>query len=218
MKSKFFVVVLAAVVAVLFIGHSVSESADVGNMIKEQQQKLTEKTGGTSAPAGDNFDAKIKEQEKLIDKSVASKAISKEEAKILRENLDGIKKRNTKASADGKMSESEKDKIQSMLDRNNRMITDKKNNPVKHFSRPDVTTRFEIQQKSIDKGLKAGQLTKQEAAQLQDNLAKAKAKHASLTKDGKFTPAEEEKIQEMLDKDSQMIESKRGNEQKKKCQ
>jgi polyhydroxyalkanoate synthesis regulator phasin len=57
--------------------------------------------------------------------------------------------------------------------------------------------------------VKSGALTKQEATKLQDNLAKAKAKHAELSKDGKFTQAEEEKMHELLDKDSKAIEGKK---------
>jgi polyhydroxyalkanoate synthesis regulator phasin len=89
------------------------------------------------------------------------------------------------------------------------MITDKKKNPVRPFSRPEITHRFENQQKRIDQGVKSGALTKQEAAALQENLSKAKAKYAELTKDGKFGAAEEEKMQDMLDKDSKIIDSKK---------
>jgi len=209
MSKKIFIAVLSAVAAGCFVGSVAVESADIGGMVKEQKQKLTEKAGASQGMTGGDFDAKIKEQEKLIEKSVASKTLSKDEAKIVDENLKGIRKRYNTAKADGKMTATEHDKLQNMLDRNSKMITDKKNNPVKPFSRPEVTVRFEIQQRSIDNGIKSGELTKQEAAQLQDNLAKVKEKYAKLTKDNKFTPAEEEKIHEMLDKDSKMIESKK---------
>ena len=91
------------------------------------------------------------------------------------------------------------------------MITDKKNNPVRSFSRPEITHRFENQQKRIDNGVKSGALNKEEAARLQDNLTKAKAKYAELTKDGKFTQAEEEKMNELLSQDLRIIKNKKHN-------
>jgi len=157
------------------------------------------------------IDAKIAEQQKLIDKAVSSKSLTKDEAKIVQENLNRIKERNKAASAHGKLSELEQGNIQNMLDRNERMITDKKNNPVRPFHRPEIQHRFKNQQKRIDAGVKSGTLTKQEAAVLQENLSKAKAKYETLSKDGRFTQAEEEKMHELLDKDSQIIDKKKHN-------
>jgi len=157
------------------------------------------------------IDAKIAEQQKLIDKALSSKSLTKDEAKIVQENLNRIKERKKAVSADGKLSELEQGNIQNMLDRNNRMITDKKNNPVRPFHRPEIQHRFENQQKRIDAGIKSGTLTKQEAAVLQENLSKAKAKYEALNKDGRFSQAEEEKMNELLDKDSQIIDKKKHN-------
>ena len=157
------------------------------------------------------IDAKIAEQQKLIDKAVSSKSLTKDEAKIVQENLNRIKERKKAASADKKLNELEQGSIQNMLDRNNRMITDKTNNPVRPFYRPEIQHRFEKQQKRIDDGIKSKVLTNEEAAKLQENLNKAKAKYETLKKDGKFTQAEEEKMHELLDKDYQIIEKKRHN-------
>jgi hypothetical protein len=210
MKPRIFLTIFSVAVAACFVGSTVAESADIGSTVKEQQQKLTDKaTGVSQAATGDGVEAKIKEQQALIDKAAASKALSKEEVKTVQENLNRIKEKKAAVSKDGKMSDLEKGNVQNMLDRNNKMITDKKNNPVKPFSRPDITHRFENQQKRIDQGVKSGALTKQEATKLQDSLAKAKAKHAELSKDGKFTQAEEEKMHELLDKDSKAIEGKK---------
>ncbi len=209
MNKKIFIAVLFVVVAGCFVGAVAVESADIGGMVKEQQQKLTEKAGVSQDMTGGDFDAKIKEQEKLIEKSVASKTLSKDEAKIVHENLKGIKEKKASFTKDGKVTEREQGNLQNMLDRNNRMITDKKKNPVRPFTRPEVTHRFENHQMRIDEGVKSGALSKKEAEKLQENLAKAKAKYAELNKDGKFTPAEEEKMQDLLDKDAKMIGSKK---------
>lgn len=209
MKTKTFFVVLSVVAAMCFIGGVAVEAADIGGMVKEQQQKLTDKAGVSQTVSGGDFDAKIKAQQELINKAGGSKALSKDEVKVVQENLNKIKEKKTNVVKDGKVSELEQGNLQNMLDRNNLMITDKKKNPVRSFSRPEITHRFENQQKRIDQGVKSGSLTKQEAAALQDNLAKAKSKYGELTKDGKFTADEEEKMHNMLDKDSKMIEGKK---------
>lgn len=209
MKTKIFVAVFSAVAAMCFVGGVAVESADIGGTVKEQKQKLTDTSGVSQVLTGSDFDAKIKEQQSLIDKAVSAKTLSKDEAKIVQENLNKIKEKKAVVTKDGKVTEMEQGNLQNRLDRNNRMITDKKNNPVKPFSRPEITHRFENQQKRIDAGVKSGALSKQEAATLQENLAKAKAKYTELSKDGKFSPAEEEKMHDMLDKDSKLIESKK---------
>jgi len=209
MKAKILFAVFSAVAAVLFVGAVAVESADIGGMVNEQKQKLTEKAGVSQVMTGSDFDARIKEQQKLIDQAVSAKTLSKAEAKTVQENLKRIKEKKAAVTKDGKVTEREQGNLQNMLDRNNRMITDKKNNPVRPFTRPEVTHRFENQQQRIDQGVKSGALNKQEAATLQENLSKAKAKYAELTKDGKFSPAEEEKMNDLLDKDSKLIESKK---------
>jgi hypothetical protein len=211
MKARALFAVFSVVAAMCFLGGAVVEAADVGGMIKEQKEKLTEKAGVSQAVSGSDLDAKIKAQRQLIDKASSSKALSPDETKIVQENLKKIKDRKTVATKDGKVTELEQGNLQNMLDRNNRMITDKKNNPVRSFSRPEITHRFENQKKRIDQGVKSGALSKQEAETLQGNLTKAKAKHAGLIKDGKFSPAEEEKMHDMLDKDAKAIESKKTN-------
>ena len=209
MKTKILFAVFSAVSAAVFVGAVAVESADIGGMVNEQKQKLTEKAGVSQVMTGSDFDARIKEQQKLIDQAVSAKTLSKAEAKTVQENLKRIKEKKAAVTKDGKVTEREQGNLQNMLDRNNRMITDKKNNPVRPFTRPEVTHRFENQQQRIDQGAKSGALNKQEAATLQENLSKAKARYAELSKDGKFSPAEEEKMHDLLDKDSKLIESKK---------
>ncbi len=216
MKTKVCQVICLVVAAAGFFYLSTAEAADIGKAAKEQVQKVTNQADTSKTAGGRDVDAQIKAQEQLINKAAEAKTLSKDEAATVRENLKNIKKKKASVSADGSVNEQEQGNVQNMLDRNNKMITDKKNNPVRPFTRPDITHRFENQQRRIDAGLKSGNLTKQEAAALQENLAKAKAKYAELNKDGKFTPAEEEKMHDLLDKDSKSIQSKKRNEDKKK--
>jgi polyhydroxyalkanoate synthesis regulator phasin len=206
MKKRDLILVVVSA-AMVFAWSSLSAASDM-TKLKEKKQQVEGTMKG--APAS-GLEAKIAEQHQLIDKAVSTKALTKDEGKVVQENLHRIRERKNTASANGKLDEGEVDNIQNMLDRNNRMITDKKNNPVHSFSRPEITHRFANQQKRIDGGVKSGKLTKQEAATLQENLTKAKAKYEAMNKDGKFTQAEEEKMNELLDKDAQIIRRKKHN-------
>jgi polyhydroxyalkanoate synthesis regulator phasin len=207
MKKRDLILVVVSA-AMVFAWSSLSAASDIETKLKEKQQQVEGTIKG--APAS-GLEAKIMEQHQLIDKAVSTKALTKDEGKVVQENLHRIRERKNTASAEGKLDDGEVDNIQNMLDRNNRMITDKKNNPVHSFSRPEITHRFANQQKRIDGGVKSGKLTKQEAATLQGNLTKAKAKYEAMNKDGKFTQAEEEKMNELLDKDAQIIYRKKHN-------
>lgn len=153
----------------------------------------------------------IKSQQKAIDTALASKSLTKQEAKVVQDNLNRIKDRYAKAKADGKLTDIEQEHLNNMLDKNNKMIMDKKNNPIKPIYRPDALVRIGNQQKRIDNGIASGALTKEEAKVLQDNLNRIKAKYTKMKADGTLTGAEEEKLHMMLDKNSNMIIDKKKN-------
>ena len=76
---------------------------------------------------------------------------------------------------------------------------------------PGFHARIEQQQKRIDQGMASGQLTKDEAAIVQDNLDKIKAAEAKMKSDGKFTERERLRLEKMLDRNSSMILKEKHN-------
>lgn len=70
---------------------------------------------------------------------------------------------------------------------------------------PGIQARIEEQQKRIDQGLASGQLTRQEAGIVQDNLNRIKAAEARMKSDGTLTPRERRRLERMLDRNSRMI-------------
>lgn len=70
---------------------------------------------------------------------------------------------------------------------------------------PEIQGRIAEQQKRIDEGIAAGQLTRGEADILQDNLNWIKTEEARLKADGKLTPKERQRLSKMLDRNSDMI-------------
>ncbi len=76
---------------------------------------------------------------------------------------------------------------------------------------PGIQKRFEHQQKRIDQGIASGQLTKDEAALVQDNLNRIMADEARLKAAGKLTPKEKARLEHKLDLNSDMIYREKHN-------
>ena len=74
---------------------------------------------------------KLEDQQGKIDKAVASKALTKDEAKIVQDNLNKIKAEEARLTKEKKFTTEDRTRLDKMLDQNNDMIQDKKKNPVK---------------------------------------------------------------------------------------
>ena len=74
---------------------------------------------------------KLEDQQGKIDKAVASKALTKDEAKIVQDNLNKIKAEEARLTKEKKFTTEDRTRLDEMLDQNNDMIQDKKKNPVK---------------------------------------------------------------------------------------
>jgi hypothetical protein len=153
----------------------------------------------------------VKSQQKAIDAAIASKSLTKQEVDIVQGNLNRIKNLRAKMKAEGVLADIQQEKLNSMLDKNNKMITDKKNNPIKPIYRPDVLARIDAQQKRVDSGIASKALTKKEAEVVQDNLNRIKAKYTKMKADGSLTDTEEEKLHNLLDNNGKMIFDKKRN-------
>ena len=142
-----------------------------------------------------------------------------QESKTLEENVAHIRAEDTRLRADGDFSKADKDQLLALLGQNDKMIKDKKNNPVKNMAETralddrahSIPERFTIQQKRIDQGVKSNALTPQEAKVLQDNLAHIKSEDDRLRAAGKLSDAEKNRLHILLDQNSEMIKDKKHN-------
>ena len=75
----------------------------------------------------------------------------------------------------------------------------------------NVADRIENQQQRIDQGVASGKLTRGEADVLQDNLNWIRATFSRMKADGRLNPGEINKLEVMLDQNSQMISNKKHN-------
>jgi hypothetical protein len=78
-----------------------------------------------------------------------------------------------------------------------------------HHKQDNFYERIENQQGRINQGIESGELTRKEAGMLQDNLNWIRDKYARMTSDGILTQDEQERLDKMLDKNSEMIRNKK---------
>jgi polyhydroxyalkanoate synthesis regulator phasin len=153
-------------------------------------------------------------QQKRIDEGIKSGALTQDEAKILQGNLNQVQQEQKRLAAVGKLTQGERDRLHKILDQNSKMIDDKKKNPVTAIA-PQIQQRIANQQKRINEGIKSGALTQDESKTLLDNLNYVQQEEKRLTAAGKFTQADKDRLNKILDQNSKMIEDLKSNPAKK---
>jgi hypothetical protein len=173
----------------------------------------------TPAAQDPSIQQAITDQQKRINQGVQSKQLTLQESKTLDGNLAHIREEDTRLRADGDFTKADKDQLLGLLNQNDKMIKDKKSNPIKNMaetralSERDFTIpeRFANQQKNIDRGIKSKELTQQEAKVVQDNLNYIKNEDARLRAAGKLSDQEKNRLHILLDQNRAMIENKKDN-------
>ena len=166
--------------------------------------------GAAGAFAADFMD-RINDQQRRIDQGIASGTLTRQEADLLQDNLNWIKVKFAQLKADGRLNSADRRELDAMLDRNDKMIANKKHNPIAKVYGEDFQDRIQNQQRRIDQGIASGTLTRQEADLVQDNLNWIKTKYASMKADGRMSRKEIQKLEMMLDQNSNMIQNKKSN-------
>jgi hypothetical protein len=172
----------------------------------------------TPAAQDASIQGAITDQQKRINQGIQSKQLTLQESKTLGDNLNHIREEDTRLRADGDFTKADKDQLLVLLDQNDKMIKDKKSNPVKNMretktlkDRPPIADRFGYQQGRIDRGIKSKELTQDEAKILRDNLNYIKNEDARLRATGKLSDQEKTRLHILLDQNSRMIENKKDN-------
>jgi polyhydroxyalkanoate synthesis regulator phasin len=76
---------------------------------------------------------RIEEQQKRIDQGIASGQLTRREADIVQDNLNRIRAAEARMKADGTLAPRERARLEHMLDRNSKMISKEKHNPVRRI-------------------------------------------------------------------------------------
>ena len=160
---------------------------------------------------------RISDQQRRIDKGIASGELSKQEAETLQDNLSWIKYEFARLTDDGMVTPAETKRLDGLLDRNDKMIADKKHNPITVFYKKKIKLsefildRIKTQRERIDRGVRSHELTGAEPAVLRDNLDRIRDEFQRFRKDGKLTWRESDRLNRMLDRNSEMIFAKKNN-------
>ena len=160
---------------------------------------------------------RIGDQQKRIDKGIASGELTRQEADTLQDNLSWIKYEFARLTDDGKLTPGENKRIDGLLDRNDKMIADKKHNPVTVFYTKKIKVgefildRIKNQKARIDQGIRSRELTRGEADILIDNLDRIRDEFHRFKKDGRLNWREADRLDRMLDRNSEMIFAKKHN-------
>lgn len=78
-----------------------------------------------------NFYERIKNQQKRINQGIETGELTRKEAGMLQDNLNWIRDKYARMTADGMLNQKEQKHLEKMLDKNSDMIRDKRHNPVK---------------------------------------------------------------------------------------
>ena len=159
----------------------------------------------------DIFHERIENQQRRINQGIESGELTRKEAGILQDNLNWIRDKYARMTANGILTQNEQERLDKMLDKNSEMIKNKKHNPARQLYDADVQDRIDSQQRRINQGLSSGKLNRHEADIVQDNLNEIRRRYAKMRKDGVLTIKELEKLDKMLDENSKMISRKEFN-------
>ena len=170
----------------------------------------------TPAAQDPEIKEKIASQQKRIDAGVKSQELTLNESKILQANLSEIQEEDARLRADGTFSKEDKTDLLEILEDNDKMIKNKKNNPVKNITEHRALTdrtrtvpeRIARQQRRIETGTKSKTLTPKESKVLLENLDFIKKEEARLRTNNKLTDQEKNRLHALLDENSAMIEKK----------
>ena len=208
-------------------------------MIKDKKQypvkaiSVPAATAATPAPAkpvvptpaaqDPEIKEKIAAQQKRIDEGIKSQQLTLNESKVLQGNLDQVREEDTSLRADGTLSKEDKADLLEMLEENDKMIKDKKNNPVKDLTehralserKMTIPERLAKQQRRIDNATKSKKLTSEESKILLENLDFVKKEEERLRTAKKLTDHEKDRLHTMLDQNSAMIQKKKDTPVKK---
>ena len=173
--------------------------------------------GMVSVAFSQGFWDRVRLQQKHIEQGIASGELTRHEADTLLDNLSWIKYESALMADDGKLSPGEVKRLDALLDRNDNMIFNKKHNPVTVFYTKKIgigqfiADRIRNQQARINQGIGSRSLTRREADILIDNLHRIRDDFERFKRDGRLTYREADRLDRILDRNSEMIFAKKHN-------
>lgn len=107
-----------------------SERQSLNRMLDENNDMIYKRKHNIRKVYDYSFNDRIAEQQRRIDQGIASGTLTRREFEILQDNLNWIKMRAAEMESAGRLTPYESEKLTRMLDRNSRMIANKKQNAI----------------------------------------------------------------------------------------
>jgi hypothetical protein len=153
---------------------------------------------------------RLENQQRRIDEGIARRQLDRREADSAQDSLNRIRATFDRMRRDGRLTPPEIRRLNSMLDDNSRMIAvERHDRDSRPGPRGDFRERIEDQQRRINEGIARRQLTRHEADAVQDNLNWIRATNDRMKRDGRLSWKEATRLDEMLDRNSRLINKER---------
>jgi hypothetical protein len=160
-------------------------------------------------------------QEKRIEQGLKSGQLTTKEAAKLEREESKVDKLESKALSDGKLTDAERRRIREEQDKVSKDIYREKHDAATGNPNSASSQRMQAdvqrnvnQQERIEQGLRSGELTKREAANLERGQAQVDRKEARAGADGHVSAHEQHAIQDAENHQSKNIHRKKHNHQK----
>jgi septal ring factor EnvC (AmiA/AmiB activator) len=159
---------------------------------------------GSIAYAG-SIDNRVAEMQRRINQGLKSGELTHQEALQLRQELKAIRNDEAQMRADGKLTKQDVDRFNGDLDRLSEKIYHEKHDRERENVVSDINRRVAEMQRRINQGVRWGELTRQEALQLRQELKAIRNDETQMRADGKLTKQELDRLNGELDRLSKNI-------------
>jgi hypothetical protein len=173
------------------------ERARFNEMLTNLEERIREEKSDDETTRRDVFEKRIAELQRRIDAGVKAGQLTRDEAQQLQAALNRINKRDARYKADGHFTNEERIVLNQMLDSMEERIRYERNDTdVVH--REAFERRISVMKRRIEGGMKAGQLTLDEACGLQSMFNRIMKKDAQFRSDGVLTRQERVRLNQMI--------------------
>ena len=151
-----------------------------------------------------DINQRIAEMDQRIDQGMRSGALTRDEGRRLRMELNKVRDDAARMKRDGILTPREKDRLNAELDRLKRDIyreaRDDDRRRGQQIDISDINQRIAEMDQRIDQGMRNGALTRDESRRLRMELNKVRDDAARMKRDGILTPREKDRLNAELDR------------------
>lgn len=174
-----------------------NERTQLNEMVATLEERIRDEKSDDETSRRDASEKRIAEMQRRIDAGMRSGQLTREEARHLQTALDRIKGRDARYKADGTVTNEERIILNQMLNSMDERIRYERNDS-DAVHRESFERRLSELKRRIEAGMRAGQLTLEEACSLNSMLIRIKEKDTQFRSDGILTREERMRLNQMI--------------------